>query len=165
VVLATAGPPPAFALLSTASVRLSGELALIAVQSRSSVVRQLGGSCSLLIPHGDRALRMTLEDVSSQDAGAVTLLSGTISAIVPTIELPWRLELSFRPSELPGRELFLAYWDKTRRWLQDGARGPGPRPPQLEAVAGTSRHAGPRDMRGRTSDDTHAEGVIHPEDA
>ena len=154
--LATAGPPPAFALLSTASVRLSVDVVRIAVQSHSSVVRQLGGSCSLLVPTADRALRMTVEAVSSRDAGAITLLTGTVTAIVPTIELPWRLELSFRPSELPGREAFLAYWDDTRTWLENGARGPGPTPPQLQALAGTSRHERAHDLQGLTSDENFA---------
>lgn len=158
--LATAGPPPALALLSTASVRLVGDEVQIAVQSQSSVVRQLGGSCSLLVPGGARALRMTVDRVSSRNAGAVTLLFGTVTAIVPTIELPWRLEMSFQPSEQPGGERFLAYWDATRSWLAGGAQGTGPTPPQGQPHASTLS-----DAQGAAAHGTRTDGAIQPEDA
>ena len=139
VVLATAGPPPAFALLSTANVIVSRNVLHVAVQTHSSVSRNLGGSCSLLVPHAGAAIRVELQRARSRPAGPLTVVSGTITAIVPTIELPWSLELSFRPSGRPGMDLLLAYWEETRAWLEHGARGPGPAPPCSPALSRPSR--------------------------
>ncbi|MGH9167394.1 MAG: hypothetical protein ACRD02_06130 [Acidimicrobiia bacterium] len=124
VVLATAGPPPALAMLSSGDVYVEGDTVRVATYQGSSASNRLGGSFSLLVPAGEEALRVEVEDAGSRPAGKLALIEGRIREIRPTAEPPWVMELRFRPAgEGAGVEGFLSYWRAVRSWLATGATG------------------------------------------
>lgn len=130
VVLATAGPPPAIALLSTGDVSLQESRVRIAVYAGSSAVARLGGSCTLLVPAGSVALRAVIEPATAREAGALTVIEGPLRAIAPTVEPPWELTLSFRRStDDAAAKTYVEYWGAVRAWLESGAHGIAPAPP------------------------------------
>jgi len=129
IVLATANPPPAMTLLSSGDILVDGDTVRLAVFADNSVVSQLGGSCTLLVPTGGGALRVSLQPAVAQRAGPLAIIEGEIVSLRPSNEPPWSLRLDFVPAEERGREAFVDYWTRVRSWLEQGAPGEGPQPP------------------------------------
>lgn len=129
IVLATAGSPPAIILLSTGDVVVDDDKVRLAVFADNSAVRQLGGSCTLLVPTGRGALRVYLELAAARRAGPLAVIEGDIVSLRPSSEPPWALRLDFQPTEEEGRDAFVEYWRQVRSWLEHGAPGEGPEPP------------------------------------
>lgn len=130
IVLATSGPPPAMALLSTGDVHIVDGEVLVGIHASSSAVSRLGGSFTLLIPLGEIAARIEVASASASTHGPLALLSGEIASIRPTTEPPWVLEMRFRPehSGHPAIPQHLRYWVGVRDWLAGGSPHP-PAPP------------------------------------
>jgi hypothetical protein len=129
IVLATAGPPPALALLSAGDVRVGGNTVRVVTYRGSSAARRLGGSFALLVPAGERAFRVETTEATVRLSGNVELIEGRLVGIHPTAEPPWLLDLSFRPaSGADEAEVvpFLRYWGDVRSWLENGAEGSPP---------------------------------------
>jgi len=124
VVLATAGPPPAIAMLSSGDVHLDGETVRVAVHAGSSAGGRLGGAFTLLVPDGGRALRVEAVEATARVIGELALLEGRLARIRPTAEPPWTFDLSFHPESLAGVDRFVAYWAGVREWLADPDRDP-----------------------------------------
>lgn len=134
LVLATAGPPPAICLLSSGDVVLDGDTLRIAVYSGSSAANRLGGSCTLLVPTGDDALRVLLDPAVSRRAGPLSVIEGSIASLRPSSEPPWTLQLRFEATAGEGIEDFVMFWARVRSWLREGAHGDGPQPPGTRAA-------------------------------
>ncbi|MGH8874670.1 MAG: hypothetical protein ACRDVM_05385, partial [Acidimicrobiia bacterium] len=128
VVLATAGPPPALAMLSSGDVAVDGDRVRVATYGGSSAAARLGGSFSLLVPGKDLALRVEVVEAHSRPAGKLAIIEGRIEAIRPTAEPPWTMELRFRPNPAARVDGFLSYWQAVRTWLASGADGEPPPP-------------------------------------
>ena len=129
IVLATANSPPAMTLLSSGDILVDGDTVRLAVFADNSVVSQLGGSCTLLVPTGGGALRVSLQPAVARRAGPLAIIEGEIVSLRPSTEPPWSLRLDFVPAEERGREAFVDYWTRVRSWLEQGAPGEGPKPP------------------------------------
>lgn len=134
IALASAGPPPAFALLATGAVALGQDLTLrIALQRGASAAAHLGGSCSLLVAD-DRggALRVAVAPARVRDAGPIALIEGPVASIRPSHEPPWSLVLRFDVDAGAGAAAapHLVYWRAVAAWLTAGASGDGPPLPQ-----------------------------------
>lgn len=130
IVIASAGSPPALAVLSTGDVFLDGDSIRVALHGGSSVSRRLGGGCSLLVPVRSGLMRVEVEPAASREAGPVDVIEGTVVEVRPTAEPPWVPTMSFFPA--PGGDVAptLEYWRAMREWLGGGAEGDGPEPPQ-----------------------------------
>jgi hypothetical protein len=129
VVLATAGTPPALALLSTGDVHVEGDTVRVVTYRGSSAARRLGGSFSLLVPAGETAFRVEAIEAAARSKGTVELIEGRLAGVRPTAEPPWLLDMSFRPA--PGADeaaalRFIDYWTDVRSWLEGGATGSPP---------------------------------------
>lgn len=131
LVLATAGVPPAMALLSTGDVHLSGDVFRVAVHGGSSVVTRLEGSFTVLVPGADEALRVEVVDATARKTGDLAVLEGRLADVRPTSEPPWVLQMSFRPAGPGGVQRHLEYWRSVRSWLASGATGEPPPLPHL----------------------------------
>lgn len=129
IVLATAGSPPAMALLSSGDVYISGDVARVGIYGSSSAVTRLGGAFTLLIPLGEMAVRLEVGSATTSGAPPLALIEGTIESIRPTAEPPWVLEMRFvpEPENHPSIPGFLDYWRQVKSWLA----GEEPHPPQL----------------------------------
>jgi hypothetical protein len=129
IVLATSADPPALAVLSTGDVLIQDDVVRVGVHASSSTVRHLGGSFTLLVPLGEMAVRVEAVVVRSQVQGDLALIEGRLSALRPTAEPPWLLEMTFRPAipDLPQTSAHVAYWQSVRLWLA----GELPTPPSL----------------------------------
>lgn len=132
VVLATAGSPPAMALLSSGDVHVSDGIARVGVYRSSSAVSRLGGAFSLLVPLGADAVRLEVGSATVVEASpraSLAKLEGKIESIRPTSEPPWVLEMGFVPesSNHPDIPRFLDYWKQVKAWLA----GEQPDPPQI----------------------------------
>lgn len=130
IVLATAGTPPAMALLSTGDVYIHGDRVSVVTYRGSSASQRLGGSFTLLVPGGDAAFRIEVVEAVTRSAGKIELIEGRLVAIRPTAEPPWLIEMSFRPDppDDPSVGAFVEYWSRVRTWLQAGAIGEPPKP-------------------------------------
>lgn len=131
IVLATAGPPPAMTLLSSGDISVDGDTVRLAVFADNSVVDNLGGSCTLLVPTDGGALRVSLQPAVARQAGQLAVIEGDIVSMRPSSEPPWSLRLGFEPAAEQGRETFVEYWRQVRSWLEEGAPGDGPQPPNI----------------------------------
>lgn len=134
IVFATAGTPPALALLSTGDVLIVEDVVRVGLWATSSAVTRLGGAFSLLVPTGDVALRVEVGDARAQGHGHVAMIEGRLDEIRPTAEPPWIPVMRFETEDrtdprVPGH---LEYWAAVRRWLAGEAD-----PPQ--AVGGATR--------------------------
>lgn len=131
IVMATAGVPPAMALLSTGDVRVDDDRVSVVTYRGSSVSQRLGGSFTLMVPASDVALRVEVVDAVVRSEGNVELVEGRLVGIRPTAEPPWLLEMSFRPerSDNPSIAGFVDYWALVRAWLERGGTGTPPPTP------------------------------------
>lgn len=139
IVLATAGTPPAMAMLSSGDVLVSDDRVRVGVYGSSSTVSRLGGSFSLLVPARTTALRVEVVQATATDAGDLALLEGRLHELRPTSEAPWITEMRFRPtsSSAPGVSEHVRYWTAVRNWLSGS--GPVPRPPRMPNPPGGTR--------------------------
>lgn len=135
IVLATAGSPPAIIPLSTGDVVVDDDKVRLAVFADSSAVRQLGGSCTLLVPTERGALRVYLQPATARETGPLAVIQGDIVSLRPSSEPPWALRLDFRPAQAEGRDAFVEYWGQVRSWLEHGAIGEGPEPPSTHPAS------------------------------
>lgn len=129
VVMATAGIPPAMALLSSGDVWVAEGTVRVGLFGSSSAAARLGGAFSLMVPSGTVALRVEVVEATAEAVDHMALVSGRLADIRPTAEPPWIAEMTFRPSHpgaaaIPGH---VAYWAEVRAWLR-GETGP-PTPP------------------------------------
>ena len=131
IVLATAGPPPAIAPLSTGDISVDGGMIRLALFADNSAVRWLGGSCTILVPTEQGPLRVSLQPAVAREAGPLAVIEGDIVSMRPSHEPPWSLRLDFLAAEEEGREVFVEYWTRVRSWLEQGAPGEGPHPPDV----------------------------------
>ena len=131
IVVATAGPPPAITLLSSGDVLVDGDKIRLAVFADNSIVKHLGGSCTLLVPTHHGALRASLQPAVARPAGPLAVIEGDITSLRPTVEPPWSLRLDFRSTAEQGGDAFVDYWTRVRSWLERGAPGEGPHPPAV----------------------------------
>lgn len=131
IVMATAGIPPAMALLSTGDVQIEGDRVSVVTYRGSSVSQRLGGGFTLLVPATDRAFRVEVTNAVNRSAGNVELVEGLLAGIRPSAEAPWLLEMSFRPDrpDDPSIPAFVDYWASVRAWLKSGTPGEPPPPP------------------------------------
>lgn len=132
LVLATAGVPPAVALLSTGDVAVVDGEVRVAVHGGSSVATRLGAAFTLVVPDRDEAYRVEVEPAASRPAGDLTVISGPIVSIRPTAEPPWVMRASFQPARDASADragAYVSFWSSVRTWLTDGAEGDGPRVP------------------------------------
>lgn len=126
IVFATAGTPPALALLSTGDVLIVDDIVRVGLWATSSAVTRLGGSFSLLVPTGDVGLRVEVVDARAQGHGHVAMIEGRLDRIRPTAEPPWTPVMRFQTEDptdprIPGH---LEYWAAVRRWLAGEADAP-----------------------------------------
>ena len=130
IVMATAGTPPAIAVLSTGDVFLAGSQARVGVHGTSSVVGRLGDSFSLLIPLDDVAVRVEVVDATAAVHGDLALIAGTVSEFRPTAEPPWVMTMRFHAQDGDAAKIgaHLAYWTGVRSWLAGDTPGPPPLP-------------------------------------
>ena len=130
VVLATAGSPPAMALLSSGDVYIEDNDIRVGIYASSSAVTRLGPAFTLLVPMGEIAARIEATDARSKVQPPLAMLEGTISSIRPTTEPPWILKMRFSPEPPDDRSIpdFLEYWAGVRAWLSGESSEP-PRPP------------------------------------
>jgi hypothetical protein len=131
IVLATAGPPPAIVPLSTGDISVDGDMVRLALFADTSAVRWLGGSCTILVPTEQGPLRVSLQPAVAREAGPLAVIEGDIVSMRPSHEPPWSLRLDFLPAGEKGREAFVEYWTRVRSWLEQGAPGAGPQPPDV----------------------------------
>jgi hypothetical protein len=126
LVLATAGPPPALAVLSTGDVVVAGDRLRVGLHATSSAVARLGGAFSLLVPADEVALRVEVIDAVARTSGDVAVLDGRIAAVRPTAEPPWRITMEFRPDDPadPRVRPHLRYWAALNDWLAGRSRQP-----------------------------------------
>lgn len=129
VVLATAGSPPAMALLSSGDVHVADGVARVGIYGSSSAVTRLGGAFTLLVPLGKIALRVEVSSATATTSGSLALIEGPITSIRPTSEPPWLLEMGFTPEspDHPAIPDFLDYWRQVKSWLS----GDQATPPQI----------------------------------
>jgi hypothetical protein len=129
IVLATAGTPPALALLSTGDVLIVGSIVRVGLWATSSAATRLGGAFSLLVPAGDVALRVGVGDARAQRHGYVAMIEGRLGDIRPTAEPPWVPVMRFVPDDPsdPRVATHLDYWVAVRHWL--AGQGTPPDPP------------------------------------
>jgi hypothetical protein len=130
LIVASAGAPPALAVLSTGDVFIDGTSIRIALHGGGSVVRRLEGSCSLIVPARSGVLRVEVLPAESRPAGPVDVIEGTVVDIRPTAEPPWIPTLAFTPAPSGDVAPTLEYWRSVREWLTAGAQGDGPAPPR-----------------------------------
>lgn len=126
IVMATSSTPPALAVLSTGDIYLSGDTVRVGIHATSSAVERLGDGFTLLVPMGTWAARVEAKRASVLVIHPLALVSGVVSSIRPTAEIPWVLDMSFRPGQT-DRELipgFIRYWHQVRSWLSDGSGNP-----------------------------------------
>ena len=123
VVLATAGVPPAVAMLSTADVFVDGRTVRAALYAGSAVGERLGGAFTVLVPTAERALRLEAVDAAAEERGNLLLVQGRLEAVRPTSEPPWVPLMRFAPMGPEGVEGALEYWRRVRSWLSSGAEG------------------------------------------
>jgi hypothetical protein len=131
IVLASAGPPPAITPLSTGDIVADGDIVRLALFADNSAVRQLGGSCTILVPTEQGPLRVSLQPAVAREAVPLAVIEGHIVSMRLSHEPPWSLRLDFLPAEEEGREAFVEYWMRVRSWLEQGAQGEGPQPPDV----------------------------------
>lgn len=124
VVLATAGAPPAMAMLSSGDVCVIGTTVRVALHGSSSAGRHLGGAFTLLVPAPGRALRAEVVEATARTAGRLLLLEGRLDAIRPTAEPPWTFGMSFGPTGSGDVQRFVTYWRDVRAWLADPVQPP-----------------------------------------
>lgn len=131
LVLATAGSPPAIAVLSTGDVAVVRGDVRVAVHGGSSAASRLGGAFTLLVPDRDEAYRVEVEPAVARRAGDLTVISGPIVSVRPTAEPPWVMRASFQPAEAGADRAgdYVSFWAAVRAWLVDGADGDGPAVP------------------------------------
>ncbi len=103
----------------------------LALFAENSAVSRLGGSCTILVPTDLGPLRVSLQPVDMREAGELAVIEGDIIYMRPTHEPPWSLRLDFQPTAGQGKEAFLDYWAQVRAWLEQGAPGEGPQPPDI----------------------------------
>ena len=131
IVLATAGPPPTITPLSTGDVVVDNDTVRLAVFASNSAAKQLGGSCTLLVLTDLGPLRVSLQPAVAREAGPLVVIEGDIVSLRTTREPPWALRLYFQPAAEQGHEAFVEYWTQVRSWLEQGATGEGPQPPNI----------------------------------
>ncbi|MCA1730068.1 MAG: hypothetical protein LC751_11895 [Actinobacteria bacterium] len=131
IILATAGPPPTITPLSTGDVAVDGDKIRLAIFAGNSAVEHLGGSCTLLVPTHQGPLRVALQPAVAREAGPLAVIEGDVVSMRPSHEPPWSLRLDFLPAGEEGREAFVEYWRRVRSWLEQGAPGEGPQPPDV----------------------------------
>lgn len=131
IVLATAGVPPALALLSSGDVLVSEEGSVrAALYGGTSAAQRLGGSFTILVPVGGGAARVEVVEASARSIGSLAVLEGVCADVRPTTEPPWALRMSFGPIGSRGIHEHVAYWRDVRNWLADGAASDAPAPPE-----------------------------------
>ena len=130
VVLATAGRPPAMALLSSGDVHVSGGVARVGIYASSSTVTRLGGAFTLLIPLGEIAARVEVESATATEVPPLALLEGDVTSIRPTSEPPWVLQMGFvpEPRDHPLIPDYVDYWRQVKAWLKGEQAEPPPIP-------------------------------------
>lgn len=130
VVMATAGRPPAMAMLSSGDVHVSGDRVRVGVFGSSSTASRLDGAFSLLVPAGTVALRVEVVDAEATRHGDMALIEGQLHDVRPTSEPPWVGEMRFRPANVRAAAIpeHLSYWGDVRAWLA-GERDEPPMPP------------------------------------
>lgn len=134
IVLATAGAPPALALLSTGDVLVSDGRVRVGLWATSSAVTRLGGAFSLLVPAGEVALRVEVGDARGQRYDHVAMIEGRLGDIRPTAEPPWVPVMRFIADDPADPRIagHLEYWVAVRRWL--AGEGEPPEPPEAPNV-------------------------------
>lgn len=130
LVLATEGPPPALALVTSFGVALTESGVRVGVQGQGAAANRLGGSFALLVPRRTSALRVEVAPARSRMAGPMAVLEGPITAIRPTAELPWELNMAFTPNDPARTPAMLEHWAEVHEWLESGAEGAGPALPR-----------------------------------
>lgn len=130
VVLATAGRPPALAVLSSGDILISRDSVRVGVLGTSSTVSRLGGSFSLLVPARTVALRVEAVDATATKSGRLAMIEGRLDDVRETSEPPWLLSMTFGPSDVhaPAIPGHLRYWRSVRAWLR-GDQEAAPEPP------------------------------------
>ena len=108
-----------------------GDIVRLALFADNSAVRQLGGSCTILVPTEQGPLRVSLQPAVAREAVPLAVIEGHIVSMRLSHEPPWSLRLDFLPAEEEGREAFVEYWTRVRSWLEQGAQGEGPQPPDV----------------------------------
>jgi hypothetical protein len=130
VVLATAGTPPAIAMLSSGDVLIGQDnKVLVGLHGDSSAGRRLGGAFSILVPSVNTALRLEVTQATARTIGGVVLLEGQAAGMRHTSEPPWAITMRFSPQSSEGIAEHVRYWREMRAWLEAGARGQTPSPP------------------------------------
>lgn len=129
VILATAGSPPAIAMLSSGDVLVTDDRVRAALYSGTAAERRLGDAFTLLVPTRDRAVRLEVTEASARISDRHVILEGRLSGARPTAEPPWGIDMRFFPVGDHGVTEFISYWNGTRRWLEDGATGESPSSP------------------------------------
>ena len=129
VVLATAGLPPAMAVLSSGDIHLSGRDVRVGIHGSSSAATRLGGGFTLLVPLRSIAVRVEVSPATAIEAPPLVMLVGQIESIRPTAEPPWVVTMEFAPESrdhpaIPGH---VEYWKQVKSWLA----GDQPDPPQI----------------------------------
>lgn len=126
VVLATAGSPPAVALLSTGDVHIAETTVRVGIHGSSSVVERLDGGFTLLVPLRKAAARVEVINASARLLPPLAMIEGTVHSVRPTSEPPWVLEMTFSPEPFdhPAIPRYLEYWSHVKRWLMGEIANP-----------------------------------------
>lgn len=131
VVLATAGKPPALAMLSSGDVLIGEDNnVLVGLHEGSSAAGRLGGAFSILVPSVNRGLRVEVTNATARTVGHVVLLEGRAAGVRHTSEPPWAITMRFSPQRSEGVADHVRYWSDMRAWLEAGAKTQPPMPPR-----------------------------------
>lgn len=130
IVIATAGVPPAVAMLSSGDVFVDQDTVRVGVVHTSSIVGRLGGAFTLLVPAGSAGIRVEVVNATVAQSGDLALVEGRLGALRPTTEPPWIAEQRFHPSHVGADAIpvHIEYWSAVREWLS-GRRSNAPSPP------------------------------------
>lgn len=131
VIAAIDSSPPAMAMLSNGTVALHGGTLYLVIEAASSLATATPRTSATILVAGPlQVLRASLAPLSTRVYDELAVLSGPLTAIRPSVEMPWSLELGFVPTGLAAPEPFLEYWAAVRRWLADGRRSRPPAHPR-----------------------------------
>jgi hypothetical protein len=129
ITVVSSSEPPAVAHLTSASVRLRGEVLRVAVMSASTIARVPSRTLTAMTCLDGAALRLGASVHRRSDHGRVMVLDALVESAAVTREEPWMLQSRF-VSEDPDRGVPLVeFWDALRSWLDQGCAGTPPSPP------------------------------------
>jgi hypothetical protein len=129
ITVVSSSEPPAVAHLTSASVRLRGEVLQVAVMSASTMARVPSRTLTALTCLDGAVLRLGALVHRRTEHGHITVLDALVESAAVTREDPWLLESRFVSSDLTRGEALVGFWAALRSWLDGGCAGAPPAHP------------------------------------